>query len=160
MLKGIGFAHHRFLWMGSGRVVLGWDERFGQRTLFHDLEDGRTFKGTLARGMVILARPSADGRWLAAVGPGGRVDILSGVDGEVFSSNDRHTGTVIEVALSSDFEICRVLSTGEDGSVRVWPVDPVPAAGARQPRPFGFLEKQGEWVLAEGSQGAGEGFPR
>jgi WD40 repeat protein len=160
MLKGIGFAHHRFLWMGSGRVVLGWDERFGQRTLFHDLEDGRTFKGTLARGMVILARPSADGRWLAAVGPGGRVDILSGVDGEVFSSNDRHTGTVIEVALSSDFEICRVLSTGEDGSVRVWPVDPVPAAGARQPRPFGFLEKQEEWVLAEGSQGASEGLPR
>jgi WD40 repeat protein/serine/threonine protein kinase len=149
MLRGMEFAHYRFLWMGSRRVVLGWDEQLGQRTLFHDLDTGTTFKGNLAMGAVYLARPSADGQWLVAVGQGGKVDVLSGVDGKLFSSNDSQS--VSELTLSSDFPICRVISAGEDGSVQVWPVDPVPAARARRPREFSFLETQQEWSLAEGS---------
>jgi WD40 repeat protein len=143
------FAHYRFLWMGSRRVVLGWDEQLGQRTLFHDLDTGTTFKGSLAMGAVYLARPSADGQWLVAVGQGGKVDVLSGVDGKLFSSNGSQP--VSELTLSSDFPICRVISAGEDGSVQVWPVDPVPAARARRPREFSFLETQQEWSLAEGN---------
>ncbi|HIF39509.1 MAG TPA: hypothetical protein EYQ74_00245 [Planctomycetes bacterium] len=148
MLQGIEFAHHRFLWMGSRRVVLGWDEQLGQRTLFHNLDTGATFKGNLAMGAVYLARPSADGRWLVAVGQGGKVDVLSGVDGTLFSSNGSQP--VAELALSSDFAICRVISTDESGRVQVWPVDPMPAAMARRPREFSFLETQQEWSLAEG----------
>ena len=148
ILQGRGFAHHRFLWMGSRRVVLGWDEQLGRRTLFHDLDSGGTFKGNLAMGAVYLARPSADGQWLVAVGQGGKVDVLSGVDGRLFSSNGSQS--VSELALSSDFPTCRVISAGEDGSVQVWPVDPVPAAIARRPREFSYLETQQEWSLAEG----------
>jgi hypothetical protein len=99
-------------------------------------------------GAVYLARPSADGQWLVAVGQGGKVDVLSGADGKLFSSNGSQP--VAELALSSDFATCRVISADEDGGVQVWPVDPMPAAMARRPREFSFLETQQEWSLAEG----------
>lgn len=150
LLEGIEFAHHRFLWLGASRVVLGWDERFGQRTRFHNLDSGTEFTGSLAMGMMALARPSADGRWLAAIRQGGRVEVLNSEDGEVFSSFDRHQAPGIELALSSGPGPCRVLSVDETGRVFVWPVDPVPAAQQRRPRDWGVLEKRNEWALAEG----------
>jgi serine/threonine protein kinase/WD40 repeat protein len=148
ILRGTEFAHHRFLWMGSRRVVLGWDEQRGVRTRFYDLDSGGMFKPSQPMGAVHLARPSDDGQWLVAVGQEGKVDVWSGVDGTLLSSNGRQP--VSELALSSDFPICRVISAGEDGSVQVWPVDPVPAARARRPREFSILESQREWSLAGG----------
>ncbi|MDP6739860.1 MAG: protein kinase [Planctomycetota bacterium] len=148
MLVGAEFAHHRFLWMGSIRMLLGWDGMRGARTQFHDLDTGSTFGLGQPSGAMHLARSSADGQWLVAAGPGGKIDVWSSADGSLLSSND--SPACSELALSSDFSICRVISAGEDGSVRVWPVDPVPAAMARRPRELSFLETQQEWSLGGG----------
>ncbi|MCC7012314.1 MAG: protein kinase [Planctomycetes bacterium] len=69
-------------------------------------------------------------------------------DGEPFARRSDFASAVTCSAFSADDGALRVISGCEDGRVYVWPVDPVPAARARQPRQLWDWEDVREKSLA------------
>jgi WD40 repeat protein len=56
---------------------------------------------------------------------------------------------VVSAAFNIDGSSLRVIAGREDGTVSIWPVDPLPAAKARKPRELTALERRREAKLAE-----------
>jgi WD40 repeat protein len=82
---------------------------------------------------------SPDGRYVLTASLDGTVHVSDSVTGSLVALYDRHGGPVVALDVGSDG---RVASASLDGTVAVWPIDPVPDARALAPRPLSAEEKR------------------
>jgi serine/threonine protein kinase/WD40 repeat protein len=97
---------------------------------------------------VTAAEFSADGRFLLSAARDGSVFVRESRTGELFARRTFEGGAVIQAHFDGARENPRVVSVMQDGSVRVWPIDPLPAARARFQRGLDAWEIQREQMLA------------
>ncbi|MBK8178252.1 MAG: protein kinase [Planctomycetes bacterium] len=77
---------------------------------------------------------SPDGRWLITTGKEGSAYVRAAQDGATFAFFPGRAGACSLGALSPGEGPTRALVAFEDGSVWIWPLDPLPAALERAPR--------------------------
>ena len=91
---------------------------------------------------------SSDGTLVMTTSKDGTARVWSSADGAPFALREGLAESVTCGALSGRGAELRALTGGSDGRVRVWPVDPLPAARARLPRPLGEEQREFEAELA------------
>jgi hypothetical protein len=88
---------------------------------------------------------SPDGRWLITTAKSGGAYVRDTLDGAPFAHFEGPPGaSCFAPAISPGDGPARALVAFDDGSVWVWPLDPLPAAGARKPRELNQLELERE----------------
>ncbi len=88
------------------------------------------------------------GRYVLTTSEDGSALVRDAEQGERITKFDRHGAAVLCGAFSRDDGELRVISGAANGVIRVWPVDPAPAARARQPRQIRDWEHAREERLA------------
>ncbi len=88
------------------------------------------------------------GRYVLTTSEDGSALVREAEQGERVTKFDRHGAPVLCGAFSRDDGDLRVVSGAANGVIRVWPVDPAPAARARQPRQIREWEHAREARLA------------
>ncbi len=88
------------------------------------------------------------GRFVLTTSEDGSALVRDAERGERVTKFDRHGAPVLCGAFSRDDGELRVISGAANGVIRVWPVDPAPAARARQPRQIRDWEHAREERLA------------
>ncbi|MCP3915633.1 MAG: protein kinase [bacterium] len=92
---------------------------------------------------------SPDGAWVVTASRDGTVYVWDSATGQPFAHRTGYGGAVLHAAFSRGPGELRVVAGCADGSVSVWPMDPLPAARARQPRALEEWEVARERRLAE-----------
>jgi WD40 repeat protein/serine/threonine protein kinase len=92
---------------------------------------------------------SADGSLVLTFARDGSVHVWKAKTGEPVAHRSVARGAVLDGSFDGDLHSPRVITACEDGSVSVWPVDPLPAARARRPRTLYANEKDRERQLAK-----------
>jgi WD40 repeat protein len=90
---------------------------------------------------------SPDGRLVLTVARDGSAHVWDALDSRPVAQRDLGT-RLFCAAFDASGGPSRVLCTGEDGTISLWPVDPLPAARARRPRELSQLERERERRLA------------
>ena len=92
---------------------------------------------------------SADGSLVLTFARDGSVHVWKAKTGEPVAHRNVARGPVLDGSFDGDARSPRVITACEDGTVSVWPVDPLPAARARRPRTLYANEKDRERQLAK-----------
>ena len=77
---------------------------------------------------------SADGSLVLTFARDGSVHVWSARTGEPVAHRDVFRSPILDGAFDGSLSSPRVIAACEDGTVSIWPVDPLPAARARKPR--------------------------
>ncbi|MFN0244307.1 MAG: WD40 repeat domain-containing serine/threonine protein kinase, partial [Planctomycetota bacterium] len=135
-------------WSASGERLLVLGHSGGGAVRVQDLARGRA--------VVSLNKHDADVT-CASFSPGGELVLSGSRDHTAYvwdaedgrpSGRIRGKSALVCAALSSAGGPLRAITGWEDGSVTVWPVDPLPAAMQRKPRELSIGERQRESHLA------------
>lgn len=160
----------RFWDVGTGERVRGDEQLFPPRSLAYS-RDGALLAATGSAGGgavrvftlapfasskytthhkqdVTAAEFSADGRYLLSAARDGSVFVRESRKDELVARRSFEGGAILCAHFDSGRENPRVVSVTADGAVRVWPIDPLPAARARFQRSLDAWEIQRERRLA------------
>jgi serine/threonine protein kinase/WD40 repeat protein len=133
---------------GSRLLVVG-TEGVGAFRLF-DLERNQHVRLEVFHGgNLTCGEFSPDGKLALSGSLDGTVYVRSALDGTPVARLAGHGGAVLDASFSSGPGPLRVLTASSDGSARVWPLDPLAPAKARQPRTLKNWEREREARLAE-----------
>jgi serine/threonine protein kinase/WD40 repeat protein len=99
-------------------------------------------------GNITSGRFDRSGRYVLTTSEDGSALVRDASQGERIAKFEGHGAPVLCGAFSVDEGELRVISGAANGVLRVWPVDPVPAARARQPREIRDWEHAREERLA------------
>jgi WD40 repeat protein len=91
---------------------------------------------------------SADGELVLTFAKDGSVHVWEARSGRPVAHRESRGSAVLDAAFDGGASSPRAVVAREDGTVSVWPVDPVPAARARMPRGIHPHEKERERHLA------------
>ena len=91
---------------------------------------------------------SADGSLVMTFAHDGSVHVWNAKTGEPVAHRNVASSPVLDGTFDGNARSPRVITACEDGSVSVWPVDPLPAARARRPRDLYSAERDRERALA------------
>jgi WD40 repeat protein/serine/threonine protein kinase len=92
---------------------------------------------------------SADGKLVLTGSRDGTLYVWDASTGRPLVQRVGSTSPVLCAAFNADAANLRVIAGREDGTVSVWPVDPLPAAKARKPRDLTPVERLRERRLAQ-----------
>ncbi len=123
---------------GAAKVLLLGDHR-------------RTVQAEIAhtRGASIVGGAlSADGSLVLTFAKDGTAHVWDATSGRPVAHRAARDGTILDAAFDGGTANPRVIVALDDGTVSIWPVDPLPAARARLPRSLTPLEKEREQRLA------------
>ena len=110
--------------------------------------DNPIFQSVFHTGDLTGGSFSPDGRWLITTAESGGAYVRDARDGSHYVHFRGPGGACFAGAISPGEGEARALVATEDGSVWVWPLDPLPAAVARRPRPLTEWEQQREQRVA------------
>jgi len=123
---------------GAAKVfVLGEDRRPTQAESAHAL-----------RSILLGGDFSADGSLILTYSQDGTAHVWDALDGRPVAHRASRDAAILDARFDGGLANPRVVVARADGSVSVWPVDPLPAARARMPRSLTPLEKEREQRLA------------
>jgi WD40 repeat protein len=111
----------------------------------------RTVQAEIAhtRGSSIVGGAlSADGSLVLTFAKDGTAHVWDAASGRPVAHRAAHDAAILDAAFDSATTNPRVIVALDDGTVSIWPVDPLPSARARMPRPLTPLEKERERRLA------------
>jgi WD40 repeat protein/serine/threonine protein kinase len=91
---------------------------------------------------------SGDGQLVLTTAKDGGALVRSAMDAVPVASFNGHAQAILASEFSRGRGELRVITASADGTVRVWPVDPLPAALARKPRELYGWERDREHKLA------------
>jgi WD40 repeat protein len=91
---------------------------------------------------------SADGSLVLTFAKDGTAHVWEAASGRPVAHRTGGPAAILDAAFDGGISNPRVIVARDDGTVSLWPVDPLPAARARMPRPLHPLEKERERRLA------------
>jgi eukaryotic-like serine/threonine-protein kinase len=132
---------------GSRLLVTG---PFGRGAIqLHDLASNTKVKTEIYHAADVTGGWfSPDGSLVLTTAKDGGAYVRNASDGSPVASVTGRAGPIVCGAFSPGPGELRVITGSADGTARVWPVDPEPAARARQPRPLLDWERAREARLA------------
>jgi WD40 repeat protein len=137
-------------WSADGTRLLVVGREGGGAFRLHDLvNDRQVALEVFHAGNLTCGEFSPDGSLVLSGSLDGTVYVRSSLDGTPVARLVGHGAAVLDASFSRDEGPLRVISASADGTARVWPVDPLPAALARKPRELDDWERRREARLAE-----------
>jgi len=97
---------------------------------------------------VVGGAMSSDGRLVLTFARDGSAHVWESATGRPVAYRGGGGAAVLDGAFDAGASSPRVITAREDGTVSIWPVDPLPAARLRRPRDLNVLERERERRLA------------
>jgi WD40 repeat protein len=133
---------------GARLLVVGTEGRGAFR--LYDLERSQQVRMEVFHaGNLTCGEFSPDGKLALSGSLDGTVYVRSALDGTPVARLAGHRRAVLDASFSRNAGPLRVLTASADGTARVWPIDPLLPAKARQPRALKNWERERESRLAE-----------
>jgi serine/threonine protein kinase/WD40 repeat protein len=141
--RSVAYSRDGKLLLVTGRVGGGALRLFTLEPFAPLLRDATDHKQDLT-----AAEFSADARYVLSASRDGSVFVRDSRSGQLFARRVFEHRTVLNAHFDAATDNPRVVSVTDDGEVRVWPIDPLPAARARFRRELDTWEKDRERRLA------------
>jgi WD40 repeat protein len=91
---------------------------------------------------------SRDGRLVLTYARDGTAHVWESATGRPVAYRSGGGAAILDGTFDGDTSSPRVVTAREDGTVSIWPVDPLPSARLRKPRDLNSLERERERRLA------------
>ena len=144
------FEPNALAWDTLGERLLVLGARGGGARRLYDLASGEEVRQEMFHQANLTAGAfSPEGSLVLTAAQDGRVHVGDARTGLPVLAVPRHEGAITAVDLAQGARGMLALTAGEDGLARVWPVDALPYALARQPRRLLAWEVAREKRLAE-----------